>query len=235
MSNYKEMVIVVDGLVKQFITSEYTTVAAVNGVSFSLPREKMIAIKGPSGCGKTTLLNLLGALDKPTAGNIVVDGIKVSELYGVNESEYRLRKVGFVFQYYYLIANLTALENVMLPMDLRGMKRKEQEAGARRLLERVGIDASHQDRRPTRLSGGEQQRVAIARALANGPAIILADEPTGNLDSKTGKRIIELLYSLTTKEGRTVIVATHDADIAARADIVLEMKDAKLISQTDAN
>ncbi len=235
MSNYKEMVIVVDGLVKQFSTSEYTTVAAVNGVSFSLPREKMIAIKGPSGCGKTTLLNLLGALDKPTAGNIVVDGIKVSELYGVNESEYRLRKVGFVFQYYYLIPSLTALENVMLPMDLRGMKRKGQEAGARRLLERVGLDASHQDRRPTRLSGGEQQRVAIARALANAPAIILADEPTGNLDSKTGKRIIELLYSLTQQEGRTVIVATHDADIAARADIVLEMKDAKLISQTDAN
>jgi putative ABC transport system ATP-binding protein len=220
-------------LVKQFSTSEFTTVAAVNGVSFSLPREKMIAIKGPSGCGKTTLLNLLGALDKPTAGNIVVDGIKVSELYGPSEAEYRLRKVGFVFQYYYLIPSLTALENVMLPMDLRGMKRKEQEAGARRLLERVGIDASHQDRRPTRLSGGEQQRVAIARALANGPAVILADEPTGNLDSKTSARIVELLYSLTTKEGRTVIVATHDADIAARADMVLEMKDGKLISQSD--
>jgi len=233
MSNYKEMVIVVDGLVKQFSTSEYTTVAAVNGVSFSLPREKMIAIKGPSGCGKTTLLNLLGALDKPTAGNIVVDGIKVSELYGVNESEYRLRKVGFVFQYYYLIPSLTALENVMLPMDLRGMKRKGQEVGARRLLERVGLDASHQDRRPTRLSGGEQQRVAIARALANGPAVILADEPTGNLDSKTSTRIVELLYSLTTQEGRTVIIATHDAVIAARADVVLEMKDGKLISQSD--
>jgi putative ABC transport system ATP-binding protein len=233
MSNGKEMVIVVDGLVKQFITSEFTTVAAVNGVSFSLPKEKMIAIKGPSGCGKTTLLNLIGALDKPTAGSIVVDGIKVSELNGVNESEYRLRKVGFVFQYYYLIPSLTALENVMLPMDLRGMKRKRQEAGARQLLERVGIDASHQARRPTRLSGGEQQRVAIARALANGPAIILADEPTGNLDSKTGKRIIELLYSLTQQEGRTVIVATHDADVAARADMVLEMKDGKLISQSD--
>jgi putative ABC transport system ATP-binding protein len=233
MSNDKEMVIVVDGLVKQFITSEYTTVAAVNGVSFSLPREKMIAIKGPSGCGKTTLLNLLGALDKPTAGNIVVDGIKVSELYGANESEYRLRKVGFVFQYYYLIPSLTALENVMLPMDLRGMKRNGQEAGARRLLERMGIDASHQARRPTRLSGGEQQRVAIARALANGPSVILADEPTGNLDSKTSTRIVELLYSLTTKEGRTIIVATHDADIAARADMVLEMKDGKVISQSD--
>jgi ABC-type lipoprotein export system ATPase subunit len=225
------MVIAVDGLVKQFITSEFTTVAAVNGVSFELPGEKMIAIKGPSGCGKSTLLNLLGALDKPTAGNIVVDGIKVSELYGVNESEYRLKKVGFVFQYYYLIPGLTALENVMLPMDLRGMKRKKQEIGARQLLERVGIDASRQARRPTRLSGGEQQRVAIARALANGPAIILADEPTGNLDSKTSTRIVELLHSLT-QEGRTVIVATHDADIAARAEMVLEMKDGKLIGQS---
>jgi ABC-type lipoprotein export system ATPase subunit len=233
MSNDREMVIVVDGLVKQFMTSEYTTVAAVNGVSFELPKEKMIAIKGPSGCGKTTLLNLIGALDKPTAGSIVVDGIKVSELDGVSEAEYRLRKVGFVFQYYYLIPNLTALENVMLPMDLRGTKRKLQEAGARQLLERMGIDASRQERRPTRLSGGEQQRVAIARALANGPAVILADEPTGNLDSKTSTRIVELLYSLTTQEGRTIVVATHDADIAARADIVLEMKDGKLIGQSD--
>jgi putative ABC transport system ATP-binding protein len=231
MSNDKGIVIVVDGLVKQFMTSEFTTVAAVNGVSFELPKEKMIAIKGPSGCGKTTLLNLIGALDKPTAGSIVVDGIKVSELDGVSEAEYRLRKVGFVFQYYYLIPNLTALENVMLPMDLRGMKRKLQEAGARQLLERVGIDESHQARRPTRLSGGEQQRVAIARALANGPAIVLADEPTGNLDSKTSARIIELLHSVT-HEGRTVIVATHDADVAARADMVLEMKDGKLIGQS---
>jgi len=231
MSNNKDTVIAVDGLVKQFITSEFTTVAAVNGVSFELPGEKMIAIKGPSGCGKSTLLNLIGALDKPTAGSIVVDGIKVSELDGVSEAEYRLKKVGFVFQYYYLIPGLTALENVMLPMDLRGMKRKKQEIGARQLLERVGIDASRQARRPTRLSGGEQQRVAIARALANGPAIILADEPTGNLDSKTSTRIVELLHSLT-QEGRTVIVATHDADIAARAEMVLEMKDGKLIGQS---
>jgi putative ABC transport system ATP-binding protein len=229
MSNDKEMVIVVDGLVKEFITSEYTTVTAVNGVSFRLPKGKMIAIKGPSGCGKTTLLNLIGALDKPTAGSIVVDGIKVSEINGRDEVQYRLRKVGFVFQYYYLIPNLTALENVMLPMDLLGVKRKGQETRARQLLERVGIDASHQARYPTRLSGGEQQRVAIARALANAPAIILADEPTGNLDSKTSTRIVELLHSLI-QEGRTVIVATHDADIAARADMVLEMKDGKVTS-----
>lgn len=234
MSSDKGMFIVVDGLVKQFMTSEFTTVAAVNGVSFSLPNDKLIAIKGPSGCGKTTLLNLIGALDKPTAGSIVVDGVRVSELYGVNEAEYRLRKVGFVFQYYNLIPGLSALENVMLPMDLRGATRKAQEAGARQLLERVGIDESRQARRPTRLSGGEQQRVSIARALANGPAIILADEPTGNLDSKTGARIVELLYSIT-QEGRTVIVATHDADVAARAGMVLEMKDGKLISQSMPN
>jgi len=231
MSNYKE-IIVVDGLVKHFITSDYVTVAAVNGVSFSLPKGKMIAIKGPSGCGKTTLLNLIGALDKPTAGSIVVDGIKVSEINGRDEVKYRLKKVGFVFQYYYLIPSLTALENVMLPMDLLGVKRKGQERRARQLLERVGLDASRQARRPTRLSGGEQQRVAIARALANAPAIILADEPTGNLDSKTGSRIVELLRSLT-QEGGTVIVATHDADIAARADIVLEMKDGKITGQSD--
>jgi putative ABC transport system ATP-binding protein len=230
MSNDMEMIIV-EGLSKQFITSDYTKVMAVNGVSFKLPAEKMIAIRGPSGCGKTTLLNLIGALDRPTAGRIVVDGIRVSELYDEDEADYRLRKVGFVFQYYYLIPTLTALENVMLPMDLRGIKRKEQEAGARRLLERVGIDASRQARRPTRLSGGEQQRVAIARALANGPAIVLADEPTGNLDSKTSTRIVELLYSLT-QESRTVIIATHDADVAARADMILDMKDGKLVSQS---
>jgi putative ABC transport system ATP-binding protein len=232
MNSDNEMVIVVKGLVKQFITSDYATVTAVRDASFSLPRGKMIAIKGPSGCGKTTLLNLLGALDRPTAGSIVVDGVKVSELAGVAEAEYRLRKVGFIFQSFYLIPNLTALENVMLPMDLLGVERKGQEQKARQLLEKVGLDASRQSRRPTRLSGGEQQRVAIARALANAPAIILADEPTGNLDSKTGSRIVELLHSLT-QEGGTVIVATHDADIAARADIVLEMKDGKVKGQSD--
>lgn len=227
MSKDDNMVVVVDGLVKHF-TSGPTIVPAVDVVSFKLPRGKMVAIRGPSGCGKTTLLNLLGALDKPTAGTVMVDGIDVSEIHGKDEVEYRLKKVGFVFQSYYLIPNLTALENVMLPMELMGMKQNGREVKARQLLEKVGIDASHQARRPTRLSGGEQQRVAIARALANGPAIILADEPIGNLDSKTGRRITELLYDIT-KEGRTVIVVTHGADIANRADMVLEMMDGKLV------
>ncbi len=226
MSNDNEMIIVVDKLVKQF-KSGAIIVPAVDDVSFKLPRGKMIAVIGPSGCGKSTLLNLLGALDKPTAGSIVVDGLEVSEIHGREEVRYRLIKVGFIFQSYYLIPSFTAIENVMLPMELLGMKRNEQEVKARHLLERVGIKSSNQDRHPSRLSGGEQQRVAIARAVANDPSIILADEPTGNLDSKTGLRIVELLHSLI-QEGRTVIVATHDAAIAAEAHIVLEMRDGKI-------
>ncbi len=225
MSN-NETIIAVDGLVKHF-KSGSIIVPAVDDVSFKLPRGKMIAVRGASGCGKSTLLNLLGALDKPTAGSIVVDGLKVSEIRGREEVRYRLMKVGFIFQSYYLIPSFTAIENVMLPMELLGMKRNEQEVKAYHLLERVGIDSSNQARHPSRLSGGEQQRVAIARALANDPPLVLADEPTGNLDSKTGERIIELLYSLT-EEGRTVIVATHDAAIAAKAYIVLEMRDGKI-------
>jgi ABC-type lipoprotein export system ATPase subunit len=135
--------------------------------------------------------------------------------------------VGFVFQAYYLIPNLTALENVMLPMELSGIKAKDREIRARELLERVGIDQTRQARRPARLSGGEQQRVAIARALANDPPIILADEPTGNLDSKTGRHIIELLYSLT-REGKTVVIATHSTEVGAKADMMLEMIDGSI-------
>jgi len=226
MNSSNGAIVTVDKLSKLF-KSGGTTVPAVDDVSFSLPRGRMIAIKGASGSGKSTLLNLIGALDKPTSGSIIVDGIDVSRIHGRGEVKYRLSKLGFVFQSYHLIPNMTALENVMLPMELMGTKRNEREVKARELLKRVGIDDSHQARRPTRLSGGEQQRVAIARALANDPSIILGDEPTGNLDSKTGKRIVEILYSLT-KEGKTVIVATHSTEIATRADIVLEMTDGKV-------
>jgi ABC-type lipoprotein export system ATPase subunit len=189
----------------------------------------MIAIRGSSESGKTTLLNLIGAFDKPSSGSIVVDGEDVSHVHGGNEVKYRLKKVGFVFQSYYLIPNMTALENVMLPMELSGVKAKGREIRARELLQRVGIDPNRQARRPARLSGGEQQRVAIARALANDPPIILADEPTGNLDSKTGKKIVELLNSLK-QEGKTIIIATHSTDVAAKAD--LEMLDGKIEGAT---
>ena len=174
----------------------------------------MIALRGSSGSGKTTLLNLIGALDRPTSGSIVVDGVDVSKAHGNAEVKYRLQKVGFVFQSYCLIPNLSALENAMMPIELLNPKDKERVEKAQKLLQRVGIDQTRQVRRPAKLSGGEQQRVAIARALANDPPIILADEPTGNLDSKNGKRIVELLRSLT-KDGKTVLIATHDADVAA--------------------
>jgi putative ABC transport system ATP-binding protein len=226
MSNSNGAIVTVDRLSKHY-KSGGATVSAVDDASFSLPRGKMIAIKGASGSGKSTLLNLIGALDKPTSGTIVVDGVDMSRIHGGGEVKYRLSKVGFVFQSYYLIPNMTALENVMLPMELNGTKRSERQVKARELLKRVGINDALQARRPTRLSGGEQQRVAIARALANDPSIILGDEPTGNLDSKTGKRIVEILYSLA-KEGKTVIVATHSTEIATRADIVLEMTDGKV-------
>jgi len=226
MNSSNEAIVTVEDLVKHF-KSGSTTVPAVDGVSFTLPQGKMMAIKGESGSGKSTLLNLIGALDKPTSGRVVVDGVDVSQIHGGKEVKYRLNKVGFVFQSYYLIPNMTALENVMLPMELLGAKRDQRETKARELLKRVGITDSRQTRRPARLSGGEQQRVAIARALANDPPIILADEPTGNLDSKTGRQIVALLQSLA-REGRTVIVATHSTDIAAKADVVLEMLDGKL-------
>ena len=210
--------------------SKDVMVEALIGVNLRFQKGHMIAIKGASGSGKTTLLNLIGALDRPSSGSIVVDGIDVARIHGCDEVKYRLQKVGFVFQSYYLIPNLTALENIMLPMELSGVIDAQREILARELLQRVGLDQTCGGRKPSRLSGGEQQRVAIARALVNNPSIIIADEPTGNLDSKTGSLIVDLLYSLT-GEGRTVIVATHSAEVAAKADRVLEMVDGHLMNQ----
>jgi ABC-type lipoprotein export system ATPase subunit len=221
-------IIVTKDLEKHF-KSGGDKVKAVDGINISIPRGKMVAIRGSSGSGKSTFLNLIGALDKPSSGSIVVDGVDVSKISGNTEVKYRLQKVGFVFQSYCLIPNLSALENAMMPIELLNPHEKQRVERAQKLLERVGIDQTRQVRRPAKLSGGEQQRVAIARALANNPPIILADEPTGNLDSKNGKRIVELLRGLT-KDGKTVLIATHDADIAAGADIIIEMVDGKIVS-----
>ncbi len=223
----EEPVVVANNLTRVYQAKD-VIVEALNGVNLRFQKGRMIAIKGASGSGKTTLLNLIGAIDRPTSGSIVVDGIDVTKIHGKDEVGYRLHKVGFVFQSFYLIPNLTALENIMLPMELSGVNFAQREIRARELLQRVGLDQTLGERKPSRLSGGEQQRVAIARAMANNPAIIVADEPTGNLDSKTGSLIVDLLYSLTT-EGRTVIVATHSVEVADKADIVLEMVDGYLI------
>ncbi|MCH8901409.1 MAG: ABC transporter ATP-binding protein [Chloroflexi bacterium] len=219
---------VAEGLVKHF-KSGPVTVKAVDGVSFQLPRSAVVALRGPSGCGKSTLLNLIGALDRPDSGRLTVDGVDVAKLSGRSEAAYRRRKVGFVFQQFNLVPYLSALENVTLPMELAGASSNgSAKLRARELLGQVGLTQDRLERRPAKLSGGEQQRVAIARALANDPPLILADEPTANLDSKTGALIIKILRGLR-DEGRTVLIATHDDAIANEADVILEMRDGQLV------
>ncbi len=220
-------IVIAEGLMKHFASGD-STVKAVDGVSFRLPRYAIVALQGPSGCGKSTLLNLLGALDRPDAGELIVDGIGVNHLSGSHEVFYRREKVGFVFQQFNLIPQLSAIENVTLPMELAG---GGSNGRASELLRRVGLAEDRHERRPAKLSGGEQQRVAIARALANDPPLLLADEPTANLDSKTGRLIIDLLRSLRAAN-RSVLIATHDEAVAATADMVLEMSDGKIISST---
>ena len=227
--NEDSFITVAEGLTKHF-KSGPVTVKAVDGVSFRLPRGKLVALRGPSGCGKSTLLNLIGALDKPDAGNLTVDGVDVTSLSAGGEAAYRRQKVGFVFQQFNLIPHLSAIENVTLPMEFAGHGTNGSwELRARQILEQVGLTQDRHVRRPAKLSGGEQQRVAIARALANDPPVVLADEPTANLDSKTGQLIVDLLHNLRAKD-RTVLIATHDEAIASTADIILEMRDGRLLA-----
>ncbi len=229
---HHEDIAVAESLTKHF-KSGPVTVKAVDGVSFRLPRGKIVALRGPSGCGKSTLLNLIGALDRPDSGQLNVDGVDVSRLSGGGEVQYRRRKVGFVFQQFNLVPELSAIENVTLPMEFVGTGTNgASQVRARELLGRVGLAQDQHKRRPAKLSGGEQQRVAIARALANDPPIVLADEPTANLDSETGRLIVELLRTLRS-ENRTVIIATHDDAIAAKADLILEMRDGRLVGNPD--
>jgi ABC-type lipoprotein export system ATPase subunit len=203
-------------------------VKAVDGASFTFTEQQFITITGPSGSGKSTLLYLLGGLDRATKGNLLVDGINMRRLSGRRENRFRRAKLGFVFQSFHLIPNLTALENVMLPMQLAGGRTHAQiRERARDLLLEVGISEDRHNHRPGELSGGQQQRVAIARSLANDPRIILADEPTGNLDSYSSKLVIQLLKSFA-EQGKTVIVVTHDGSIAKMADLRIQLVDGRV-------
>jgi putative ABC transport system ATP-binding protein len=208
------------------------TVTAVKDVTMTVANGEFVAIVGRSGSGKTTLMNLLGALEQPTSGMIFVDGQDITQLSPGELVHYRGRKIGFVFQSYNLIPNLTATENVMLPMEFTGTGKAERRQRARKLLNQVELTGAKQQRKPGRLSGGEQQRVAIARALANKPSIILADEPAGNLDTQTSTTITGLLRNLSRSEGTTVILVTHDASIAGQADRVLRLEDGQLALST---
>lgn len=201
-------------------------VEAVRGISMDIKRGEFVAIMGPSGSGKTTLLNMIGCLDIPTRGRIYLQGKDISVLPESILSNYRGRKIGFIFQTYNLIPTLTALENVELPMIFQGVDGKERKKRAKELLELMGL--SHRaHHKPMELSGGQQQRVAIARALANNPDIIIADEPTGNLDSKAGKDVMEQLRKLN-DGGKTIIVVTHDPEIASYAHRIAYIKDGKI-------
>jgi putative ABC transport system ATP-binding protein len=207
-------------------------VTAVRGVTMTVADGEFVAIVGRSGSGKTTLMSLLGALEQPTGGMIFVDGEDITRLSPGELVHYRGRKIGFVFQSYNLVPNLTSTENVMLPMEFIGVAKPERRERARQLLDQVELSGAKQERKPSRLSGGEQQRVAIARALANKPSMILADEPAGNLDSQTSSTIMELLRGLSRSEGTTVIVVTHDASIADQADRALRLEDGRLLPAT---
>ena len=203
-------------------------VRALDHVDLQIDRHEFVAIIGQSGSGKSTLMNTLGCLDVPTSGTYYLNGQDVSHLTDDELSDIRNREIGFIFQGFNLIANMTALENVELPLIYRGVPKKEREELSRTALKKVGLE-KRMDHKPSEMSGGQQQRVAIARAIAQAPPVILADEPTGNLDSGSTKEIMGILKELH-KEGRTVILITHDNEIAARAKRIIRIMDGKIVA-----
>jgi putative ABC transport system ATP-binding protein len=205
-------------------------VQAVRGIDLEIGRGEFAAITGPSGCGKSTLLHLLGAVDVPSSGHVFVNGRDTATLNDAEATRFRLRHIGFVFQRFYLMPTLSAAENVELPLAEAGVPRATRRARAAELLGYVGL-GDRRDHRPTQLSGGEQQRVAIARALANEPALLLADEPTGELDAGTGERLLELFAQLH-RDGTTLVFVTHDAVVANAAERVVRLRDGQVASDT---
>ncbi len=206
-------------------------VQALRGVDFELKAGEFVAIMGASGCGKSTLLHLLGGLDSPTAGEIDIAGQRIDQLNETQRAIMRRKQVGFVFQRFNLINNLTVADNIEMPALMAGMPTKKAEAKRQSLLEDLGIgDKAHA--LPTQLSGGQQQRVAIARALMNEPAVLLADEPTGNLDSQSAREVLNLLRRYH-NEGQTILLVTHDAKVASMADRVITMRDGQIVEDTD--
>ena len=206
-----------------------TEVRALNGTSFTIDKGEMVAIMGPSGSGKSTLMSIIGCLDVPSSGSYILDGVSVENMEETKLAEIRGKKIGFVFQQFNLLARTSALENVMLPLTYAGVSGKERQDRAMKALDRVGL-SERTHHAPNELSGGQQQRVAIARALVNEPAILLADEPTGALDSKTGVEIMELFQSLYKDHGQTVILVTHDSYVARHTNRIIKLSDGSIVS-----
>jgi len=217
--------------VKRMFHAGDIKVLAVNGVSFQVDQGQFASIVGQSGSGKTTLMNLLGGLDKPTEGRIEIDGKDIAKMHDHSLICYHSKQIGFVFQSYNLVPNLTAMENVMLPMEAAKVSVRKRKERAVELLRAVEFTDDQMKRKPGKLSGGQQQRVAIARALANKPSLMLADEPTGNLDSQTGQMIFDLLKGLAQSQQTTVIIVTHDLSMARQADVMFQLKDGKFIEE----
>lgn len=221
---------VVQPLIKlRSVTKEYVSgrrnIQALAGISIDIERGEWVTLLGPSGCGKSTLLNMLSGIDRPTSGQVVVNGMEISTRTEEQLAQWRGRNIGVIFQFFQLMPTLTALENVLLPMDLAGLGRDRKRANE--MLERVGL-SQLADHLPSELSGGEQQRVAIARALVNDPPLILADEPTGNLDSETGHRVL-LLFRELWEQGKTIIMVTHDRSNADYGSRIIELRDGSVV------
>lgn len=215
-------------LTKKFKSNTGAVITIIDDVDAEFADGEFVSIIGKSGSGKSTLLSVMGTLDQPTDGSVLIDGREVNNMKGNELTDYRCHEIGFIFQNYQLIPNLTALENVCLPMEFAGASKNKRLERAHHLLSEVGIEGDRQNSRPGRLSGGEQQRVSIARALANKPSIILADEPTGNLDEATGKMIFDLLRNLAKTEDVTIVAVTHDLDIAGKTDKSYRLRNHKL-------
>ena len=228
MFRNKGVNVTVSGLSKRYTTAA-EEVHALRESSWEVRTGEAVAIMGPSGCGKTTLLNLLGGVDRPTAGKILIDGEDLAQMTERALETHRLRRVGFVFQFFNLIPSITAFENLELPMVMAGVPEEGCRDRARALLALVGLEAKG-EKRPEQLSGGEQQRVAVSLALANDPALILADEPTGNLDSANAAAIVNLLKSLSTEHGKTVIMVSHDAKAVEVFPTVYGMRDGRFVT-----
>ena len=215
--------------VSKTVTSGAEPLTILHPLTLTIPRGTFVAIVGPSGSGKSTLLGLIAGLDAPSSGDVFIDGVNITKLGEDGLAKLRGEKIGFVFQFFHLIPSLTAYENVAVPMEIAAMKDARSRAHA--LIDEVGLSgrAHHY---PSQLSGGEQQRVALARALANDPPIVLADEPTGNLDSTNGRHIMDLLRSIHARRGATIVLVTHDADVAAAAQARLVLRDGRVVENS---
>ncbi len=212
------------------IEKSFGSLKVLKGIDFCADRSEVVSIMGASGAGKSTLLHILGTLSSPDSGSLSIDGTDVSGLGSKTLSEFRNRKIGFVFQFHHLLPEFTSLENVMIPALIAGRSAKEAKAAALRLLDDLGL-SERTGHKPSELSGGEQQRVAIARALVNNPAVLYADEPSGNLDSRTKAELHRLFFSLRDKYGQTIVIVTHDPELAAMCDRSLFMKDGLFVRE----